>query len=234
LGPLLLACDPSATYGDDDDVSSGNSHGGNLATGGVGGAGAESGRPVATGGQSVHVGGTSGVGGRGQDVPLPDADDDGIPDDDEIAVGTDPRIADTDGDGCDDLLEATFGECDTETMASVHSCDGEAHLALTMAPGTGERMNDLVAQIVPLSGGFAEDLWPRVSEVTPADAGDFAGDGTLLSVDPGARVAYRVVPFVVFRWQGIRTYVLRVSSSAGGVLAEGKIVWRRSVCPYVE
>lgn len=234
LGPLLLACDPSTTYTDDDDGPAGNSHGGTLATGGVGGAGAEAGGSVTTGGQPTQDGGTSGVGGRGQEVPPPDSDDDGIPDDEEISGGTDPRLADTDGDGCDDLLEATFGECDPETMASVYSCDGEAHLVLTMAPGTGERMSDLTAEIVPLSGGFAEDLWPRASEVTPADAGDLADDGTLLVVDPGAHVAYRVVPFVVFRWKGTRTYTLTVSSAAGGVLAEGSIVWRRGDCPYIE
>lgn len=234
LGPLLLACEPSTTYADDDDGPGTYSQGGNLATGGVGGADAESGGSGATGGQAIQVGGTSGVGGRGQDVPPLDSDDDGIPDDDELAGGTDPHVPDTDGDGCDDLLEATFGECDTETMASVYSCDGEAHLVLTMATGTGERMSDLTAEIVPLSEGFAEDLWPRASEVTPPEAGNFADDGTLLAVDPGAEVAYRVLPYVVFRWKGIRTYTLVISSAAGGALAEGKIVWRRGDCTTIE
>jgi hypothetical protein len=165
--------------------------------------------------------------------PAPDSDDDGIPDDDEIAGGTDPRVADTDGDGCDDLLEATFGACDTETMASVYSCDGQALLALTMASGTGERMSDLNTEITPLGGGHAEDLWPRASEITPLEAGDFADDGTLVFVDPGARVDFVVLPYVVFRWEGIRTYTLRISSAAGGVLAEGKILWRREHCPYI-
>ena len=233
LGPLLLSCEPVTTYSDDDGPGT-YSQGGNLATGGVGGAGAESGGSVATGGQTIQVGGTGGVGGRGQDVPLPDSDDDGIPDADEITGGTDPDVPDTDGDGCDDLLEATFGECDTETMASVYSCDGEAHLVLTMATGTGERMSDLMATVTPLDGGFAEDLWPRASEITPLDAGDFADDGKLVSVDPGARVAFRVLPYVVFRWKGIRTYTLVISSAAGGDLAEGKIVWRRGDCATIE
>ena len=235
FGPLLLGCDPSTTYTDDDDDGpAGNSHGGNLATGGVGSAGAQSGGSVATGGQTIQVGGTSGVGGRGQDVPPPDSDDDGIPDDDEIAGGTDPRVPDTDADGCDDLLEATFGECDTETMASVYSCDGEAHLVLTMAAGTGERMSDVTTTITPLDAGFAEDLWPRASEVTPPEAGNFTDDGTLVAVDPGAEVAYRVLPYVVFRWEGVRTYTLTIASTEGGVLAEGNILWRRAHCPYVE
>jgi hypothetical protein len=95
-------------------------------------------------------------------------------------------------------------------------------------------MMDLTADIVPLEEGFAEDLWPRASEVTPADAGDFADDGTLLFVDPGARVDFRVLPFVVFRWKGIRSYVLTISSAAGGALAEGKIVWRRGDCAIIE
>jgi len=196
--------------------------------------GAATGGSVATDGQTIQVGGTSGVGGRGPYDPPADTDDDGISDEDEVSGGTDPAIADTDGDGCDDLLETTFGECDTETMASVYSCDGEARLVLTMATGTGERMSDLTAEITPLAGGFAEDLWPRTSAITPPGAGDFADDGTLLFVDPGARVDYRVLPYVVFRWEGIRTYTLRISSAAGGVLAEGKILWRRGRCPYIE
>jgi hypothetical protein len=102
-----------------------------------------------------------------------------------------------------------------------------------MAAGTGERMSDLTATITPLDSGFAEDLWPKVSEVTPLGAGDFADDGTLVFVDPSARVSFSVLPYVVFRWTGIRTYTLTISSAAGGTLAEGKIVWRRGVCPYV-
>ena len=78
------------------------------------------------------------------------------------------------------------------------------------------------------------DIRRTWSEVTPPEAGNFADDGTLLAVDPGAEVAYRVLPYVVFRWKGIRTYPLVISSAAGGELAEGKIVWRRGDCPTIE
>jgi hypothetical protein len=63
---------------------------------------------VATGGSTFLVGG---IGGTGTYTPPPDSDDDGIPDDVERRSGTDPFLKDSDGDGCDDLLEAQFGEC---------------------------------------------------------------------------------------------------------------------------
>ena len=43
------------------------------------------------------------------DVCPPDADNDGLSDEDEIAIGSDPGNPDTDGDGLDDGLEVDFG-----------------------------------------------------------------------------------------------------------------------------
>ncbi|MCI0535798.1 MAG: choice-of-anchor D domain-containing protein, partial [Verrucomicrobiales bacterium] len=59
---------------------------------------------TATSGQNTHLG-----------TPVfaasiaPDADDDGLPDDIEFAIGTDPNKADTDGNGVDDFTEVMQG-----------------------------------------------------------------------------------------------------------------------------
>ena len=230
---VVVGCGPSvSSRGDDDD---GNARGGSSgsAAGGAGGTAGSGSGNVATGGLSIPVGGTSALGGsgRGPYDPPPDSDDDGVSDPDEATAGTNPHEKDTDGDGCDDLLEATFGECDLETMASVYSCDGEARLVLTMAAGTGSRMSDLTTAWDPIVGGIEEDLWAQATEVTPEGSGDVGELFALSSVEPEARVAYRVVPNLVFTWVGVRTYALRVSSASGGLLAEGKILWRRPVCP---
>jgi hypothetical protein len=229
---VVVGCGPNVSSGDDDD--DGNARGGSSAsaTGGTGGAAGSGSGNVATGGQSIPVGGTTAVGsGGGPYDPPPDSDDDGVSDPDEASAGTNPHEKDTDADGCDDLLEATFGECNLETMASVYSCGGQASLVLTMAAGTGSHMSDLTTEWDPIVGGIEEDLWAQATEVTPEGSGDIAETFTLSSVEPSARVTFRVLPNVVFRWSGVRTYALRVSSASGGLLAEGKILWRRPVCP---
>jgi hypothetical protein len=226
---VLVGCGPHVSY--DDDVA--NRGGSGSVTGGAGGmAGSGSGNS-ATGGSSIPVGGTTASAGSGGDPydPPPDSDDDGVSDADEATAGTNPHEKDTDADGCDDLLEARFGDCNLETMASVYSCEGEADLVLTMAAGTGSRMSDLETALIPIAGGIEEDLWAQTTEVTPAGSGEIDASFWLTSVDPGARVAFRVLPNLVFTWSGVRTYALRVSSAAGGLLAEGQILWRRPYCP---
>jgi hypothetical protein len=237
---VLLACSESAHYGDDDDDDDG--------TGGTAGAsetGDAAGTATAgsnsTGGVPIPVGGTGGtsdtggIGARGP-YPQPDTDGDGISDQNEIPAGSNPLAPDSDGDGCDDLVESLFGEeCDSDTMVSVHSCQGETSLVLTMATGTGSRMSDLTTEIAPLGSGFAEDLWAQATEVTPADAGEVGDLFALVSVEPEAVVSYRVIPNVVFKWEGVRTYALRISSEEGGELASGRIAWHRRDCgPYIE
>ena len=95
------------------------------------------------------------------------------------------------------------------------------------------RMTDLTTEIAPLGGGFAEDLWAQATEITPVGAGDIGDLYALVSIEPEATVGYRVIPNVVFHWEGVRTYVVRVSSAEGGELGSGRIVWHRRNCPYI-
>jgi hypothetical protein len=224
----LAACGghTSVDEGEPQDSSGGAPSGAGGASGGAGTAGF-----VATGGTTIPVGGS---GGTGAYTPPPDSDDDGIPDDVERRAGTDPFRPDSDGDGCDDLLEARFGECDLDTMASVFSCAGEARLVLTIGSGSGARMSDVSTRVVPVEGGIEEDLWARATQIDPAEAGELGELDSLASVDPGARVTFVVVPNLVFRWNAIHTYRIRVVSDTAGTLAEGNIVWRRRDCPAPE
>ena len=58
--------------------------------------------------------------------PLPgDADDDGIANEDELALGTDPLDADTDGDGLDDLEETTQGADGVTTDPTAADTDAD-------------------------------------------------------------------------------------------------------------
>lgn len=234
----LLACSQSTYSGDDDDGDHGTGGMAGASEGGAAGTG--SGGSNSTGGMPIPVGGTGGtsdMGGTGAQgpYPQPDTDGDGISDQNEIPAGTNPLEPDSDGDGCDDLVESLFGEeCDPETMVSVHSCEGETSLVLTMATGTGSRMSDLTTEIAPLDSGFEEDLWAQANEVTPTGAGEIGDLFALVSVEPEAVVGYRVIPNVVFHWEGVRSYALRVSSAEGGELATGRIAWHRADCPYVE
>ena len=233
VSSVVLACGASSkTAGDDDDgaETGGATTGGTSGTeGGSAGAekggtsGSETGGALATGGQPT-LGGSGGTGG-GIDEPPPDRDDDGISDEDESTSGTNPDAKDSDGDGCDDLLEASFGECDAGTMESV-SCEGNGALVLTMAAGTGSLMSDLTTEFAPPG-----DLWPKVEAITPEGAADVDDLLQLESVEPAATLTVRVVPFVVARWSGVRKYAFYITSAEGGVLAEGKILWRRQNCP---
>ena len=219
----------SVRAGDDDGGSPHSSGGADSMAGSASGGAAGAGTAgfVGTGGSTIPGGGS---GGTGAYTPPPDSDDDGIPDEAERRAGTDPFLPDSDGDGCDDLLEARFGECDTDTMASVFSCAGEATLVLTIGSGTGVRMSDLSTRVVPVEGGIEEDLWPKATQIAPVEAGELGELSSLASVDPGARVTFVVVPNLVFRWNAIHTYRIRVVSEKAGTLAEGMIVWRRRDC----
>lgn len=234
-----FACSESAyNAGDDDDDDVGGTGGmSDAGRGGTAGTGA-SGASGASGGALVPVGGTGGTGATGgaadpSDIE-PDTDDDGIPDRNEVVAGSNPLEKDSDGDGCDDLVESFFGdECDLETMAAIDSCDGALDLTLTIAEGTGNRMSDLTTEIVALSGGFAEDLWAQAREVAPSDAGEIGELYELTSVEPSSRVDYHVVANVVFRWTGVRTWAIVVTSAEGGGLGYGRVLWRRRNCPIM-
>ena len=235
----LGACGGRASSGvrGDDDESRGSNGGANSAAGSASGGAAGAGTAgfVATGGNAIPSGGSGGTSAYPDPhTPPPDSDDDGIPDDVERGAGTDPFLPDSDGDGCDDLLEARFGACDRDTMASVFSCTGEATLVLTIRSGTGVRMSDLSTRVVPVEGGIEEDLWPRAMHVDPVEAGSLGELDSLVSVEPGARVTFVVVPNLVFRWNGMHTYRIRVVSEKAGTLAEGSIVWRRRDCPVYD
>jgi hypothetical protein len=54
-----------------------------------------------------------------------DADGDGLTDDEEIALGTDPQDSDTDDDGIDDYEEVNAGEDGYETNATKSDTDGD-------------------------------------------------------------------------------------------------------------
>lgn len=96
---------------------------------------------------------------------LVDSDTDGLPDTDEIGLGTDPARMDTDGDGCGDLMEARYAGWDPLVPGwqtdPVH-CDCKAEERVADSDGDG--LTD------------CEEKWLSLDPHSPDSDIDLAGD----------------------------------------------------------
>jgi uncharacterized protein (TIGR03382 family) len=94
-----------------------------------------------------------------------DSDADGLPDVEEIALGTDPTRVDTDGDGCGDLLEVKYAEWDPLTpgwdTSPIH-CDCKDEERISDSDGDG--LTD------------CEEKWFSLDRDTPDSDIDFEGN----------------------------------------------------------
>lgn len=113
-------------------------------------------------------------------VQMADSDGDGIPDDDEVAIGTDPRNPDTDQDGLMDGIELRMG-MDPKTPDTVSSCN-------PFLDTDGDRLNDCEERVLgtnPCMGDTDSDGLPDLVEalsgsnpLVPEDLKDSDSDGT--------------------------------------------------------
>jgi hypothetical protein len=129
----------------------------------------------------------------------PDSDGDGLPDDVEFAIGTDPNKADTDGDGIDDFATVTQGgdplggKSAVTGIISQRTLGGDVRDVILLPNAAGNRLlayvtvNDAGLTIMDLTRPTQPSILGNVRLLGPNGAGQAFGGK--VRVDPGAQVA---------------------------------------------
>ncbi len=160
-----------------------------------------------------------------------DSDEDQISDAYELLNGTDPRLTDSDGDGCDDWVELTFGECIPGSQVVLETtCYSDAtstELTLVAQTEFDGRLSDLTTTLAPPSPDTNPVSATPVA-VSPPAAGTI-DNGALTSIAFGATVTFSISASA---WNlGPTVYTLTIESASQGLLARGQVLIRLEECP---
>ena len=162
-----------------------------------------------------------------------DSDDDGAPDADEVLHGLDPRITDTDANGCGDLQELTFGRCDTNDLVLGARCRPERSGTLTLRVNAAipAGLSDVTLVAEDPHEATVGKAYFQVLGFSPPDSGFVHGEQ--LSVDPGATVLidFSVDYVVLSDISGHYRYDVSLESASKGTIASGSVLWIYDQCP---
>ena len=138
----------------------------------------------------------------GQNTPLgmpvflastaPDRDGDGLPDDLEFALGTDPHKADTDGDGIDDFVAVLQGVDPLGGRAAITGIIAQVPLgdeARDLVVNPNAKGDELLAYVAANSGGLVIVDVTRPTQPKVAGRLALRGQSLFVSVDPVWQVA---------------------------------------------
>ncbi len=166
-----------------------------------------------------------------------DSDGDYVHDSAEIAYGTDPLLADTDHDGCDDFSEIAYSECDAENLVVIApDCEATSTMVtLVVGHDFPNDLSDLTLTLAPVEGPL-DNQDKAVIEATPVSASPadsaIIQNGKLASVDPGAMIDLEV--YYDGQGAGIDSYWnVAIVSASHGVLATRKVAWITDNCPVL-
>ena len=152
-----------------------------------------------------------------------DSDGDGLTDAEELAAGTDPRLVDTDGDGCPDIAEADREElCDNPLSVLVHVGCNRSPAGFASYSWNGPEELPFARLRVTMDD-FQE---PRIlaDSVVPA-GGAIVGEDTFEAIAPGTTIGFRVDFSDVFEFPRpvMVTGTVELVDAEGGVLATGRL-----------
>jgi hypothetical protein len=154
-----------------------------------------------------------------------DSDEDALVDALELEGGFDSRLPDTNADGCEDLTEYHFGQCDPPAVVLRDRCFSDAGQEISLqVTAIFMGLLDVKLGIEPRNDeANAFPLILTAAQVKPASAGVIV-DGQLLQVGTGATVTF-LASSEGRTPEQVRAYSVNISGERVGHLADVNVLW---------
>lgn len=160
-----------------------------------------------------------------------DSDNDGLLDKDEITHGYNHLLVDSDFNGCTDLEEYSFGECDPSNVLVQTGCyapPGSTEKSIRVSSAIPAGLSDVSLTVTPHFPNQIGVLDVDPQFVVPEGAGKIEED-ILESVGPGADVSLLLE---LESWGASNQFTVRIESVSQGVIAEMQVLWLvEDLCP---